>query len=205
MKTSIETINGQLCTVIRKPFCADYVREQLEMGVPVVCEYGLFDDSVVRHALFSELVLDAHIALYGEAAMRHTLTILPALPRNPTADDAPLLYRYASKGVLAQGYCDESQECYDEEADHVFKGEVGFLEMLDFMVRNQDSYWRFEITHATDTVGNIVDIAIVDVTEQLDNAEHFQQEGNKVAVAITDDNGQLSNQDDSQQEIAIQD
>lgn len=35
MKTTIETINNKLCTVIRRPFDAEWVKGQLAMGVPV--------------------------------------------------------------------------------------------------------------------------------------------------------------------------
>ncbi len=35
---TIEEINGKKCSVVRKPFDAEWVREQLAIGMPVVVE-----------------------------------------------------------------------------------------------------------------------------------------------------------------------
>src|SRR5688572_12506990 len=98
-----ETINGKLCSVIRKPFCAEWVREQLAMGVPVVADYGKkgfakltsYDDT--RGAFCS----GNNVFAPDYTDWRYTLTILPPLPRRPTAEDAGLLHLYAAHGIFA--------------------------------------------------------------------------------------------------------
>lgn len=100
MKTSIETRNGKLVTVIRKSFDAEWVGEQLAVGMPVVAEYLNDGGSTYRKVLRDALERKCYEA-QTEITPLYTITILPALPRNPKPEDVPLLYRYASEGLFA--------------------------------------------------------------------------------------------------------
>lgn len=129
MKTIIETINGKLVTVIRKPFDVEWVKEQLSLGVPVVVE--LLSEAkapapFVRPAFNSEWwVLFAkhtnrepihwymgHNQGKGvsdsilEERIQSVITILPALPRDLRPEHAEevlhILHLYASYGFYAR-------------------------------------------------------------------------------------------------------
>lgn len=109
-KVSVEVINGQPATVIRKKFDAEAVRKQLSMGVPVVVEYsreGILLREVVTQQTMTEPVFafDSEKKIhYVERDRRfdNTVTILPPLPRHPSGpEDAALLYRYAAEGLFA--------------------------------------------------------------------------------------------------------
>ena len=77
MKTSIENIGGQLCTVVWYWSYGDF---------PTPEEWKLTRQLVngERHAII---------------AYDHIATALPALPRNPKPEDAQLLYRYMAEGI----------------------------------------------------------------------------------------------------------
>ena len=151
MQTSIEEINGKQCTVIRKPFCADYVREQLATLGGVWSQH--FDECTP--SLFQLERSDNGKIYYCDCAderrvyvddVEYFCIILPALPRNPTEKDAPLLYRYMAEGVVPMG---------------LWKSKVGkstaensVIKMLD------DKYIPFVTSGATDANGEPLDVAI---------------------------------------------
>lgn len=84
MKITIETIKGRKCTVIwhvpREPDGIDWPKK-LRVGY------------VIRHNQTSE----------------HVATVLPALPRHPKPEHAPLLYRYMAEGIEPMGESVEMQ------------------------------------------------------------------------------------------------
>lgn len=87
-KVSIEEINGKQCTVIRKPFDAEWVKEQLSMGNYVRVEtFNMEWERVVSQDFITNTNL------------KYILTILPALPKHPKPEDAPLLHRYMAEGL----------------------------------------------------------------------------------------------------------
>ncbi|MCA9340410.1 MAG: hypothetical protein KDA17_05840 [Candidatus Saccharibacteria bacterium] len=154
MKTSIETINNHLVTVIRKPFDVEWVREQLAMGAPLIVQ--LLFDSVeddfnpprIEIWKCEDDFIDrtTHPEETGLRAA-YIISKLPALPKHPTPEDAALLYRYASEGLFPRGYKD-------------FKNQyIWHVEALEI---DPLKYKGVEITHATDTEGNRVEVAIQD-------------------------------------------
>jgi hypothetical protein len=118
---TIETINGREYTVIRKPFDAEWVREQLAMDNAVLATdqrytspkmltdyytfhegYGKLD--ALRNTTFDGL---GFCYPYGDdllwtSATEFTETIvrLPPLPRRPKPEHAALLHLYISKGLM---------------------------------------------------------------------------------------------------------
>lgn len=109
--TSIETINGKLCTVIKRKFDVEKVRESLAIGVPVVAWHRFWKKPVVIVNCYADR--DGIVFYQGwfnesqtfalrDMVFSNTLTILPALPKHPKPEDAPLLYRYASEGLYAR-------------------------------------------------------------------------------------------------------
>lgn len=112
MKVTIEEINGKNCTIIRKPFDADWVKEQLSMGIPVIAGDSITNKRnilirFVRHNRegcykyrnneWFECCLDRSIP---EVELTSIITILPALPKHPKPEDAPLLYAYMAQGLF---------------------------------------------------------------------------------------------------------
>lgn len=101
--TSVETIGNRLCTVIRKPFDPEWVREQLTMGMPVMVDLG----NNVYDAIYG--IKDSRALLYNASDtvhldnIRYTLAILPALKRYPTPYDARLLHRYEAENLRVAG------------------------------------------------------------------------------------------------------
>lgn len=111
-KITKETINGAEFTVVRKPFDAEWVRGQLKMGIPIIAETIDECGKSGRKARGSHILHDftncdewfrgSYMA--GDASsFSHTLTILPALPRNPKPSDAALLYRYMVEDLIPFG------------------------------------------------------------------------------------------------------
>lgn len=146
MQTTIETIGGKLCTVIRKPFDADWVREQLSMGIPVVGE-------LPRGERIPFYILDIDQEFYDYPFV---VTILPALPRHPKPEDAPLLYRYAAEGIHLSFVWGN----YTEEHYEMCTRSSGIVEVMDYIQRKQIPLPTF--SHAIDAQGNRHEIAITD-------------------------------------------
>lgn len=102
---SVETINGKQCTVIRKPFDAEWVKEQLSMGIPLVVQdnelerWQLFGRANAFPWLSASSLNDGRVDSLYSSCIEYVLTILPPLPRRPKPEDAPLLYRYMSEGI----------------------------------------------------------------------------------------------------------
>lgn len=82
MKTSIETINGKLCTVIWH----DYIPNKSTLG-----------------RRFAELYGDVRVFFMDADCLRQIATALPALPRHPKPEDAKLLWRYMAEGMYIRG------------------------------------------------------------------------------------------------------
>lgn len=196
METSIETINGKLYTVIRKPFDADWVREQLAMGVPVLAELKPSRNGYVKRGALvyagnnsfgiADWYDDEGGALYVDHSYQYTLTILPALPRYPKIKDVDLLFRYASEGLRAcirneagnylhmAGYEPEVNAAYLPFSGHSQQGGMVWFETSDF---EDDHGVQPEITHAINSdTGERIDVAISDEeTGELDMPDEAGQ------------------------------
>lgn len=114
---TIEEINGKKCSVVRKPFDAEWVREQLAIGMPVVVE--AHQDSGYRQWI--TLINEADNSLFGYVpdstsglmrfsvdgggTLQSIIVVLPALPRHPTPEHAGLMYRYMAEGIEPQTFC----------------------------------------------------------------------------------------------------
>lgn len=164
MKTTIETISGKLCTVIRRDFDAEKVRESLAMGVPVVAETKAKNRYLLKCFAGGEYASSMQNKVVGgfcidgvsmsEPHFAHTITLLPALPRHPKPEDAALLYRYLAEGL------------------HVIAHRLDNIERSKLVSthRIEDVLWgwwkahpplaEYRITHCVDTHGNRVDVAI---------------------------------------------
>lgn len=151
-KISIEEINGKKCTVIRKDFDAEWVKEQLSMGNAVLAEtwgltnfmvVGLKDDMYMSIDKSYETIFDAEEVSHDR--FKHTITILPALPRHPKPEDAPLLCRYMAEGL-------ELYFSWDTSKGIIWR--VGGFSIDQVINHNS------EITHAT-LNGERVEIAII--------------------------------------------
>jgi hypothetical protein len=143
---SIETIGNKKVTVIRKPFDADWVKEQLSMGVPVIAQWGRVDVQLRANRNIKEsdnrfyTAGSAYSSLH-ESELDSIVTILPALPRHPNPSDACLLYRYMAEGIRV--YIREFKECDNTVELLGFEAETGYL---------STSMWglkHVEITHCT--------------------------------------------------------
>lgn len=161
-RVSIETIGGKLCTVIRRPFDTEWVREQLAMGVPVIAErISLQRFLLVRddhEGKYKGIKADSPYGYYSEGRtidiaphiFEYTITILPALPRNPKPEHAALLYRYASESLnVRYEIMDADLRCADG---------LGIGDILNHL-----GCCPIEITHCLDTQGNRVEVAIEEV------------------------------------------
>ena len=165
MQVTIEEINGNKCTVIRKPFDQKWVKEQLDMGIPVLADgteiYG--DNSLCLYAMAESHNRNGDRIVYNfyaatEELKRNadtfvsTVTILPALPRYPRPEDRLLLYRYMAEGVrliiIRYHGTDDKHVSYHngEEIVHSFF--------------KYEHLCKHEIVHALDFDGNKLKIAV---------------------------------------------
>lgn len=100
MSVAIGTVNGKICTIVRKPFDSEWVREQLALGMPVWAGYN--DGWTIIHGIKGPLF--QHIKMLtangsDKSCFPNIITCLPPLPRKPMPEDARLLYRYMAEGV----------------------------------------------------------------------------------------------------------
>lgn len=165
MKISVEEIGGKKVTIIRKPFDAEWARESLAMGVPIVAEgndgWKCFVTRKFYHnkemELFScKAIIDpcgsvdgCFIADVGEEYLAYTINVLPALSKRPTPEDAALLYRYMAEGI----YFTYSYDDYDYEGRDTTNTIDGSM-IYELINR------KAEIIHAIDTDGTRVEVAI---------------------------------------------
>lgn len=184
--TTIEHISGKPYTVIRKPFDAEWVREQLAMGNKVLFEVDVpemvakykgeryvFDkqgqfESSLRYPVYGTETIVMDIANCFKDDNLETLTILPPLPFHPTADDARLLYRYMAEGVAVVV---RTEGCYSDDfgqpiPDDRWEGEIGLLGLLNNWDCTTPDKEPVEITHAT-TNGTPSPVAIIDEQGKL--------------------------------------
>lgn len=129
MKVSVETINGRECTVIHRN--GDYTPDG---------------------AGFLKCTTSLGHEVYSKKSGAHLATTLPPLPRHPKPEDAPLLYRYASEGVIAEYRYED--HCGDEYILSI--NEDGFAGLGYCLAK----HWAVSYVHAIDLEGNRVDVAI---------------------------------------------
>lgn len=133
MKTTIEEINGKLCTVIRKPFDVEWARD----------EKATYRTPLLEHEQGYFMRYGSGGDEYEKRYCPYIVVILDALPKYPKPSDARLLYRYMAEGMQLEG---KSGGWY---ADMVFN--PAKLNGLD------------EITHAINSeTGERVEVAIND-------------------------------------------
>lgn len=107
MKTSVETIKGKLCTVIRKPFDLEGVREHFVYNdsLQLEIQHSKYDKDRNKYYLIPErqsaLSFNEARKIRSASDIVYIITALPALPRNPTPEDAPLFSVYESHGLFA--------------------------------------------------------------------------------------------------------
>lgn len=99
--TTIETIDNTLCTIIRRPFDAEAVRESLAMGVPVVAETSKKLEVVIIQwcddgSVFYEDDLSIRDCSISEMEFTHTLTMLPSLSPFPADEE---VFAYEAQGI----------------------------------------------------------------------------------------------------------
>jgi len=127
---TIETINGREYTVIRKPFNAEWVREQLAIGNAVTCSYrGKPSRTLVVYNEWMDGLNHSQWKVIGGTRdlgtdeLEYVRVILPPLPRRPKPSDAPLLHLYLSMGIIPV-FGEERLDCgivktYCNGANHI--------------------------------------------------------------------------------------
>jgi hypothetical protein len=87
---------------------------------------------------------------------RHIATALPPLPRNPTADDAKLLYDYEAHGLCLVGDVEEFCTGEDNDLGNTYRA-VHILKYVDSMLPN-----NVTLLYAINEQNERVEIAIYD-------------------------------------------
>lgn len=140
-KITIEEINGKEFTIVRKPYNAEWVKDELEIGCVVLEKKGNQDGKQGWIYMYSIHQLDD---LYYQDIIKDVesviVAVLPALPRHPKPEDAPLLYKYMSEGLMP-----------------VFDGKKPACDYLT--TRSIEGIWMLTITHATHN-NELIKIAI---------------------------------------------
>lgn len=149
MQVKIETINDKQCTVIYKPFDAEWVEEQIDMEQTVL---------VKRHNKGCLLTLWNHdhcgnfqstgLGFHHPDNFESIVTILPALPRYPNKKDALLVYRYMAEGLEVIATATDTMTRYNN------------CEISAVSDNTIDNITNYTITHATLPNGERVEIAI---------------------------------------------
>lgn len=108
MKTSIETIGGKLCTVVRWPFAEReaWVRQQLAMGMPVAIEnkHGrriVLLDQYVDEYYYIEI--DGIERCCSKANFTNVIAVLPALPKDVSKASLDAMHAYQGVGLFPFG------------------------------------------------------------------------------------------------------
>lgn len=135
METSIETINGKLCTVIHSDEPKPLGRNIFTKAYPSPFGYNIYGNYMIE--------------VEGRWENPLLATALFALPRNPTPEDAPLLYRYASEGIRIIATVGLGKKSLPD----------AFIASL---IHLHDGREHYTITHAVDNHGNRVEVAIHD-------------------------------------------
>ena len=163
-----ENINGKEYNVIRKPFDAEYVREQLAMGVPVVAETA-DDDEVVLLDSFRE---DRFRGYYqnerttnnnwGAKYLKSIICRLSPIPLNPEPKHAQLLNLYAANGV---GFKVLTSGCYSDDygreiPNDTWEDHINLLGVLVGWDCTPPSKAPLEITHLLYNGETITDFAV---------------------------------------------
>jgi hypothetical protein len=166
---SIEEIGGRKVSVIRKPFDAEWVREQLSMGAAVKCDCSVLSEGVFSNLIVGEAPNGTFYQLgeeepffeifpIEERCFMSTITILPPLPKHPTPDDASLLYRYMSEGL--QVHADIGNVKLNEPLLGFDNSSIG--EWIFGHGFYGHRHYKLEITHAVNAQGKRVEVAIMD-------------------------------------------
>jgi len=164
MKTEIITINGRNYTRIVKDADLEWIKGELKKGNPVVVALENLDDYRILKEWNGKLELyySSDENIFFDKNITHTIHTLDPLPRYPTANDAALLYEYASHGLFA---------VFHNELFNSNKYFIGFNRHTTqcWMVNNQsgdNSEWKtkdgLEITHCINQAGEKCEVAIDD-------------------------------------------
>lgn len=95
MKVTVETINGKPCTVIRKPFDAEFVISQLNLGIPVLVEATNSKRTVMVRKDRTVILADHLCKEAKHMGLVSTVTILPPLKHG----DAHAVSLYKANGI----------------------------------------------------------------------------------------------------------
>lgn len=166
MQVSVETINDKLMTVV---WYGSLGFQCKSLGISDNNWKTLHNG--VKIALSTQIEPE-----YGKQI--HFATALPPLPRNPTADDAWLLYLYASHGLVPFMKEDKWRKGYFVGTIAECSTQVGTLMVQEASHGRDESdpdevfpdriiyslrEGKTKITHCTDNQGNRVDVAIKEV------------------------------------------
>jgi hypothetical protein len=203
MKTQIKhTADGTPYTEIQKPFDAEWVKEQLRGGNPVLCavETNVGERVVLVHAytcgdtpLFAALSdehenepttggYSSHIMNYIRCSDFLGIVInLPALPKHPENKDINLILQYWANGLIPHGDFKMLRVFYDEERNLLPKSLWKYKVFKDLMVAVNP----FEIGRYVDLYAEIESLEAEGEKITITHCEDSQ--GNKHEVAIIED------------------
>jgi hypothetical protein len=143
MQVTIEEINSELCTIIWS----------IAPSQHDTCETLVYPN---KHGYqFNDIDSERHVA-----------TALRALPRNPKPEDAALLYRYVSEGLILVGSNGSGEFFIQPHWNNADQWKAPNQMILEYDSVTGDSYtgteWGevVEITHAIDSEGNKINVAI---------------------------------------------
>jgi hypothetical protein len=191
MKTQIKhTADGTPYTEIQKPFDAEWVKEQLKMGMPVVAvskrneNLYLYEIAPSKMTHAGKIIDSFYAASFGmpryEDDFNYTIANLPALPKHPENTDINLILQYWANGLIPHGDFKMLRVFYDEERNLLPKSLWKYKVFKDLMVavnpfeigRYVDLYAEIEsleaegekitITHCEDSQGNKHEVAIIE-------------------------------------------
>lgn len=157
MKVTIETINDKKCTVIRRPFDAEWVKGQLDMNNSFLVEThktkGRWSILWDWECSIRDVFKTPKTRLFAED-IDYTITILPALREHPKPEDAKRLYRYMAEGFTLVT-TDKEQIC---GWDYALGGFVTANVAIPY--ENYRNPTNIALSHALDEQGNCIEIAI---------------------------------------------
>lgn len=160
---TIEKINGKERTIIRKPFDAEWVKEQLCNGTGVTVELCNLTWRTLSYYDSEDDLYCGYLSKASASYIVNTITILPPLPKHPKSEDAPLLHLYAANGLtVCSEHLDNATPPNVVKFHFVGCGKKGiyteFNPPLD--CKNHLNWWaNYPLTHAT-LSGEYVEIAI---------------------------------------------
>jgi len=126
MEITIQT--DPLCTVIKKKFDAEYVKAELARGNPVAICYIQERETITGKSIsdmrYAVVANPGQVKYYRKQKDIQVVVALPPIPKNPTPDDAELLYLYASHGLRVEGV-DQKRDKYHRDLHDIIEFNIG--------------------------------------------------------------------------------